>query len=247
MREYGWKVGVKLVLLAALVVIGGAGTVMANTSSSPNFEISETEFGAGATLDSCSGQYCARASIGNPASGRSEAGESTADFGPIAADSEPMLEVIVESGDSYLGVLETDRTAYKETKVKIRSYLSNGYHLQVIGAPPVYGAHTLHTPATPTLSTPGTEQFGINLATNTIPGVGSDPVQVPSGDMSFGEVLAGYSQPNMFQYSSGDTIASSQRESGRTDYTISMIINVAGSTPAGHYTSDFSVLVIPVF
>lgn len=235
----------KILLAMAIIAVGGASTVFA-ASSSTNYQVVESDFNAG-TLESCSGQYCAQASIGDVTAGKSKSVTGTsASFGPIT-DSEPLLEVIVNPGESNLGILTTENTATKITTIQIRNYLSGGYVLQIVGNPPKYGNHTLNTPSTPTASDPGTEQFAINAADNSIPNVGAAPVQVPSDQMSFGVVDDDYNTPNVFKYASGDEIARSETESGRTDYTISMIVNISNTTPAGHYTGDFSAVVIPVY
>jgi len=236
----------KLGLLAALIIIGDTTTAFATTSSSTNYQMTEAQFGSGSTVESCSGQYCARASIGDMVAGDSENSRNSATFGPVIAE-EPLLEVIVDPGESNLGDLTTDRTATKTMTVRIRNYLSEGYTLQITGSPPKYGNHTLSTPTTPTASTPGTEQFAINAAANTTPDIGANPLQIPSSELSFGEVDDAYKTPNLFKYTSGDVVARSRTESGRTDYTISMIVNVSNSTPAGRFTGDFSAVVIPAF
>ena len=235
------------VLLVALLLSGDSVKVFATTASSPSYEISETEFGAGATLESCSGQYCAKATIGNLTGDDGSSPSSTATFGPIASDSEPLLEVIVEDGASNLGVLSTEKTAHKTMNVSVRSYLSNGYTLQIIGKPPIYGTHQLAVPSSPTASSPGNEQFAINLAANTDPELGAEPEQYPSSEFSYGVVEENYARPNLYMYSSGDVVARSYSESGQTRYTVSMIVNVSGSTPAGHYSGDYSAMVVPVF
>lgn len=237
----------KPVMLAVLLAGVGAGSAFATTSSSANYQMTQAQFGAGSTVESCSNQYCARASIGDMVAGDSSSANTTASFGSIPTDSEPLLEVIVDPGESNLGVLTTEKTATKTTTVRVRNYLSSGYIVQIMGDPPKYGDHTLHTPDTPTASDPGTEQFAINAAANTTPAVGANPLQVPSDQTSFGVVNDDYKTPNLFKYASGDVVAHSASESGRTDYTISMIVNVSNSTPAGHYTGDFSAVVIPVY
>lgn len=235
-------------LLALGITLIGASSAFAVTSSSPNYQMTEGEFNAGSMLDSCSGQYCAQASIGDmTVGGKSTSGTSSASFGSIPASSDPMLEVIVDGGQSDLGVLSTESTATKTMIVRVRNYLSDGYMLQIVGTPPKYGDHTLGTPSTPTAATPGTEQFGINAVANTTPSVGANPLQVPSGETSFGVVQTDYATPNLFKYANEDVVARSDSESGRTDYTISMIVNVANSTPAGHYSGDFSAIVTPVY
>lgn len=209
--------------------------------------MTESQFGVGSNRESCSGQYCARTSIGDVTSGGSSKSPNvTTAFGPVTPD-EPLLEVIVDPGVSNLGDLTTEETASKTMTVRIRNYLSEGYTLQITGDPPSYKGHKLKTNTTPTAAAPGTEQFGINAAANTTPSVGASPLQVPSNEFSFGEVNAAYSTPNLFKYSSGDIVARSETESGRTDYTISMIVNIANSTPAGHYNGEFSAVVVPIF
>lgn len=240
-----WGYIVGLVLLVSVAVFGGAGLAMAQTSSSDNYQVSDMEFGSGGTLESCSGQYCTQASIGSLLTGSSESGGRTATFGPIAEEGEPSLEVIITDGESNLGVLRTDRPATKTVSVQVRNYLSYGYFLQIIGDPPEYNGHKLATPSEPTVSQPGTEQFAINVVKNTEPEVGADPVQVPSGEFSFGYIKPNYNVPNEFMYTNGATVAQSDAESGQTNYTISMIINVSDKTPAGHYAGNFSALVIP--
>lgn len=234
--------------LLALLAIGifSAQSAFATTSTSSSYQVSETQFGGGATLQSCSSQYCTRASIGDVAGGSASNAKSKTTFGPVTAG-EPTIDVIVEQGESNLGTLRTDQAATKTMTVRIRSYLSDGYMLQLVGNPPKHPKHQLKAMTTRAASKPGTEQFGINVVANTDPVVGLNPVQVPSGEFSFGVVEEQYAVPNMFKYVSDEVIARSDSESGRTDYTITMLINVSNRTPAGHYSGDFSAVVIPVF
>lgn len=233
-------------MLAALIAVGSTNAAFAVTSSSSNYQLSESQFNSGSLDENCSDEYCARASIGSLTAGDSEGTTSTASFGPVTPN-EPMLEVIVDPGESNLGVLTTEQTASKTMIVRVRNYLSNGYVLQITGDPPKYNGHTLATPSTPTASTPGVEQFAINSAVNTTPAIGAAPVQVPSSQFSFGYVEADYSTPDLFKYESEDVVARSLVSSGRTDFTISMIVNISNDTPAGHYSGDFSAVVIPVY
>ncbi|MES2630641.1 MAG: hypothetical protein V4611_01670 [Patescibacteria group bacterium] len=230
--------------LTVSIVIGGAGTALAVTSSSPNYQVTETQFGS--STKSCSGQYCAQASIGEATDGKAIE-SSTANFEDIT-NNEPFLDMIVEAGESNLGVLSTERTATKVTSIKVRSYLiSGGYTLQILGESPKYNGHTLFTPTTPTASVTGTEMFGINVVANTTPVVGANPVQVPADQQEFGKVEDNYNQSNMFMYNGEDVIARGQTDSGRTDYTVSMIVNISSSTPAGKYTGDFTAMLIPAY
>jgi hypothetical protein len=235
---------VLLVGLTMSIAIGGAHTAQAVTSSSNNYQMTETQFGN--TQKSCSGQYCAQTSIGEATDGKTTA-SSSAEFEDIT-NNEPFLDMIVEPGESNLGILNTQKTATKTTSIKIRSYLiADGYSLQIIGEAPKYGGHVLATPSIPTAAIPGVEMFGINVVANTIPGVGSDPVQVPADQQAFGVVNDNYKIPNKFMYKSDDVVARGVTDSGRTDYTVSMVVNISNSTPAGKYTGDFVAMLIPAY
>ncbi len=249
MRRQRRGYGVLLGLLVAFLVVAHTHTALATESTSPNYLVTETEFGSGTELDTCSGEYCARATIGD-ISGQGSSPSYTATFGTITADSEPSLDVIIEPGQSNLGVLSTTRTASKTMAVHIRSHLAGGYMLQIVGDSPSYGDHTLATPTTATTSIQGAEQFAINAVANDLPGLGAlgaDPVFTPSDEVDDTAVTAQYRSPNLFAYTSGDIVALTSSESSQIRYTISMIINVSAGTPAGHFTGDYSAVVTPVF
>lgn len=246
MRVRNWWHYTRPLLVAGLITTACAVPVFAQTAKSPTYQVSETQFGATSANQNCSAQYCAKASIGDMSGKAAEVVGGTAKFEPLEG-SEPRLEVIVEPGISHLGTLTTETTATKTMIVRISNYLGEGYTLQVDGDPPKFNGHTLATPSSPTASSPGTEQFAINVVANTTPNVGAEPQQVPSDQETFGVVDDNYDTANLFKYSSGQVIARSDSESGRTDYMISMIINVSNSTPAGHYSGDFAAVVVPAF
>lgn len=226
-------------LFAALI----PSLAFANASTSPSYQVVETEFNAG-TLEGCSGQYCARASIGDLMTSGATNGAAT--FSNTVG-TDPLLEVIVEPGVSSVGTLAPDKTTSKTAMIKVRNYLSGGYVIQLKGEPPKFGTHVLDALSTPTAATPGTEQFGINLVANTTPSVGADPVQIPADQGQFGTVDSGYGTANLFKYVSEEVIARSTTDWGQTHYTLSMIVNVSNLTPAGHYSGDFAVIVTPFY
>lgn len=245
MRKWGiWRHS-RLLTMSMVVALLCAPAAFAQTSSSDNYRMVESEFGSISNKQTCSGQYCATASIGS-VSGNSSGATSTASFGPITPDV-PSLEIIIDPGTTDLGLLNTEETATKTSIVRVLSYLSNGYVMQVVGDPPKYGGHTLATPSTPTASNPGTEQFGLNATANTNPSIGANPVQVPDGQTSFGFVTDDYAVQNRFKYVSGDVVGQSLRATGRTDYTLSFIVNISNATPAGRYEGEYSIVVIPTY
>lgn len=233
-------------LMMVVFAVATANTAIATTSKSPNFEASEAEFGAGAALETCSGQYCAQATIGGMGD-ESGSANFTASFSqPSQDDTEPMLEVLVEPGKANLGKLDTDRTATRTMRLYVRSYLAGGYTVQVTGDPPRYEEYSLATPVEPLASIQGTEQFALNVTANTTPEVGENPTFMPD-EATDSIVSPKYATPNMFAYASGDVLARTVSESSQIRYTISMIVNVSGSTPAGQYTGDFAAVVTPAF
>ena len=241
--------GMAALLIAAATVVASTSIVSAQSSSKSNsYELTESQFNNGdATTQSCSGQYCSKVTLGDSLSGSAAASLNTAKFGAISDPGEPLLDVIIDHGESNLGTLTTNKTATKVMVVKVRNYLSGGYTLQIAGDPPKYKDHYLKTLTKPTNSIQGEEQFGLNVVANTIPVIGADVVQTPSGSTSFGYVTNNYKTANMFMYKSGDVIAESKSESGQTDYTISMIVNISSGTPAGSYGADFSAVVVPAY
>ena len=233
-----------LLLLGVVFLLGG---IAAAQSASPGYRVDEVFFGSGGELEACSesGEYCARQSAGELAVGSTSSGAYSAQVGFNSTD-EPLLEVAV-NGMVNFGVLEFDQTRSGSANVQVRTYLASGYTMVINGASPTNGGHALATPAVPTASQTGTEQFGLNLRANTTPVVGADPVQVPDDTFSFGVPSASYNIPNYFMYQSGDTVAYSNRSSGQTSYTLSMIANSSELTPGGIYATTLNVVVTATF
>lgn len=242
------KVGkVRLSLAAVGIVLTGlAGSALADSSSSAHYQVNETQFGAGSGLQDCSDNYCAKTSLGDTGVGSTSSTNFTA-YGGFNTASEPLLEIITSGGIQDLGVLDTSTTATASGQVKVRSYLSSGYVIEVTGNTPTQGTHNLTAMTTPTSSHAGAEQFGINFVANSNPSVGSDPAQVPNSTFSYGTVASDYSTANLFKYVSGDVVAQSSTATGETDYTMSLIINISNTTAAGHYSGAFSAVVVPTY
>ena len=247
-KRGSWRYDAKALLLVPFFVFAAAlalfvAPAMAQTSTSPNYQMTESQFGNTTMNQSCSAGYCATVSIGDE--GRSSSATSP-EFGEIDY-SEPMLEMIVTPGASFLGNLSTTQAGTKTMGVKIRNYLTGGYRLQIIGETPKYGDRTLARLETPTASEPGREQFGINAVANTTPSVGANPVLQNQVASPTETLMANYNTPNLYMYQSGQVIAETTENTGGADYTITMLVNISNTTPAGHYSSDFAAVVTPYF
>jgi len=218
-------------------------------SASNNYKVEESFFGAGGELDASSAHYKAKQSLGETAVGNAASAHYQFQGGFNTTD-QPLLEFAVNGGTFDMGILDAISTGAVQTTFSIRNYLSNGYTVLIKGAVPSTTAgssHTLTALTSPTGSSPGSEQFGVNLAANTNPSIGAAPAQSPDSSFSFGSATTDYANPNLFKFIDGDTIAYSPSSSGQTNYTISLIANISRDTPAGQYGGVFNLQVIPTF
>ena len=230
-----WKQRLKYGTVTLLTLLAVPATVLAAQSASSNFQVNEVFFGAGGDLNECSPTFCAKiaageTTVGNPTSTnfQARAGFDTNRF--------PYLQFIVNGVNTNVGVLSTGSTTTTTATFSVKNYLSNGYSVVTVSNPPKNNAYTMHNLTSPTASSAGSEQFGINLVANTSPATfGANPAQVPSSAFSFGVAATGYNTTNLYKYVPGDTIASSTSSSGETDYTISYIYNISVLTPGGTY------------
>lgn len=218
--------------------------------ASPSYSVNEIFIGSGGELEACGTDYCARQSAGDTAAGSTSGTLYQANAG-FDTPSEPTLEVNVTNTNIDLGVLNNTSTAAASSNFSVKNYLSNGYVVTIEGNSPTYVSgsttSTLDALNSPSLSAVGTEQFGINLVANTTPGIGTNPQQIPDNTFSFGTAAAGYDTPDYFKYVDGDIIAESDQSSGETQYTISIIANIATSTPGGRYQTTLVVQAIATF
>lgn len=239
----------RLGVVAALMLLAVPAIAHAQYTS-PSYEIDEIFIGGGGELDACGTAYCADQILGGTAVGDTASDNFQAQGG-FGTPGEPTLEMSVTNNNIDLGVLNESSTAAASANFSVSNYLSNGYVVRIYGDPPTNhtgpGTHALTALNSPSLSQPGTEQFGINLVANSTPGIGADPSQSPDGTFSFGQAYAGYDTPDYFKYVDEDVIAESNRSTGFTDYTISIIANITTSTPGGQYITTLVVQAIATF
>lgn len=251
-----------LMLLAAVTALLGAvtGTSWACTNSqtcSSHYQLNEAFFGNGGSLDStCSGNYCAKQSLGETGVGNTSSTNYQAQAG-FDTDRTPSLTLVVNDSQcpSYntgvnLGYLTTASATTGTVNFSVKSYLAGGYTVTTVGTPPQSNGASPHTFAALTsggTSSPGTEQFGINLVSNTSPSVGSNPSQLPDSTFGYGQAATGYGTANTFKYNNGDTIARSTKSSGTTCYVMSYLFNISSVTADGVYTFNQSVIATSTF
>ncbi len=237
------KLRAVVTIIGSLLILALFMDIAFAQSSSTNYKIEESYIGPGGQIDSSSASYEARASLGDTGVGY---GEST-NFGLWAGyttTTDPFIELVVAPATIDLGVLDTTTAAYTTATFYVRTYLASGYVVTTASDPPQTNGPTfLAAMTTGGTSSPGTEQFGINLVANTSPAsFGANPAQVPDATFGFGYVATGYDTVNNFRYNKDDIIAQSDSSSGRTDYTISYLYNISDLTVGGQYTLNHSIV-----
>lgn len=221
-----------LVLLAAPVVASAA------QSSSSNYQVNEVFFGSGGELHACSTNYCSKQSAGETAVGNTSSPNYQAQAG-FNTNREPYIEFTVSNTTVNLGTLTSTTTRTATATFTVKAYLSHGYSVINASDPPKNDTYTMQALTTPTASSVGTEQFGINLVANTSPTTfGADPQYIPDNTFSFGQATADYSSPNLYKYVKGDTVAQSTSSSSDTTFTVSYIFNISNVTPGGAYSMN---------
>lgn len=215
---------------------------------------SEPIMSSGGSNDVNSSNYSGRATIGDTALPANNEGNSDStnnqSYGGGTTTTNPELEITLPATSISLGVLGPNAPSTGSATFSVRAYLSSSYAVYTIGNPPTASSgRALNALTSGGASSPGTEQFGINLVANSNPSVGANPVQTPGNTevgapYSFGAVAANYATANTFRYNSGEIIAQSASSSGVTTYTISYLVNINPvTTPAGRYIFNQSLVV----
>ena len=146
-------------------------------------------------------------------------------------------------------------TATARSQMAASTNAGTGYNITINGPTLTSGANTVSAMAASTAGVRGTSQFGLNLKANTIitstPIIGTEVAPAANGTNYKGQALIGYSAIDTFKFGSTDSVAnSSNGGAGGTDaqiFTVSYIVNVPGSQPAGTYTTTLTYICTPTF
>jgi len=227
-----------LSLLAMLAM--GSESIYASTPASPNFRFDESTVGAGGFIQSASASYRADAASGDLAIGNSASANYQVEAGSKTTH-EPNLNVTINGITSNFSPFSAATASTATATFSISNYTSYGYVVQIFGDTLKNGSNTIAPMASTAASSPGSDQFGMNLVANTSPSsVGSNPVYEIFG---VGDVAGNYSTPNQFRFVSGESIATADESSGKTTYTITYLANVDGLTPGGQYKAAHTLVV----
>ncbi len=249
-------------IFAFTLALIGQPFLFAQQATSPNYKVDETLFGTGGELDATSPSYRAQSSLGALGVGAVSSANYDAIAGQLSSDV-PFLEMTVSNASVDFGDLSDTTTSYGAAtggpcgcSFTIRTYLSSSYVVLTMSNPPtseggaVLDAKT--TQGAPSSSS-NTEEFGINLVANTLPGTfGADPANQPDDSFADGTATTGYQTTNQFKYTAGDIVVHSPETAGnqaigQTNYTISYIAKKKTLTEAGTYSMNHDLVAVATY
>jgi hypothetical protein len=137
-----------------------------------------------------------------------------------------------------MGTLGPLDTLAASSQMAVGTNATAGYSIVVFGTPMQAGTSVIAPLTTPTPSSLGENQFGINLVANTDPLVGQDP----DGDSINAVVAPDYAIPNHFKFVDGDEIATAPNVSLVRRFTVSYIVNSAPDLRPGVYTTTLTYI-----
>jgi hypothetical protein len=266
-----WKRQLAIGASLVLALAGTAGAASDPTMTSTSFSVTESEVGGNGQFSSSSSNYNinpysddAGSSLGESAVGNSTSNNYQTNSG-FNTTGQPGLTMVVNTGSINLGTLSSSVATTATATFDVTDYTSYGFAVQVIGSTPANSGHNLTALTTDTTSAATTEQFGINLVSNSSPvSFGANPLYVPDNvtypsASSFSYGVAGdgstgtygtnrpYTVGGKYRYNSGETIASSPKSSGDTRFTMSFLANISSQTPGGQYTGNISLVATGTF
>lgn len=161
------------------------------------------------------------------------------------------------------GVVDFDQlfspvdTSTAQSQLAASTNAGAGYAITVNGPTLTSGGNTISQMSASTTAAPGVSQFGLNLKANTLitatqtAGFGAEVSVASNGTNYRGEATTGYNTVDNFKFTTGDIVAASTNGgAGGTDaqiFTVSYIVNVPGSQPAGTYTTTLTYICTPTF
>lgn len=142
------------------------------------------------------------------------------------------------NGDSInLGDLSTKSASAGSSQFAVSTNDSNGCNIYVLGTTMTSGNNELPALNSPQASQPGISQFGLNLRKNSNPIVGLDSSGAGSN------VVEGlYASPNLFSFVPGSLVAHSPVSTDYNRMTVSYLVNISATQPAGVYSTTLTYL-----
>lgn len=137
-----------------------------------------------------------------------------------------------------MGALDSKSTLTAQSQMAVGTNASGGFAITANGTSLSAATNAIDAPTIPTPSTPGKNQFGMNLVENTEPAIGKNP----EGQWANAVASPNYSNPNKYMYVPGDVVAYSPNVSLMKKFTVSYIVNASPTLRAGVYTTTLTFI-----
>ena len=134
------------------------------------------------------------------------------------------------------GELSTQTTRTATSQFAVATNDVTGYIATISGLTLTSGNNVIDAMTAPSISVPGSSQFGLNLRANSSPLIGSDKTGVGTGNPA-----SDFNNPNNYILKNG-VIASSSLSTDFNVFTVSYIANVSPSQPPGVYISTLTFI-----
>jgi len=146
-------------------------------------------------------------------------------------------------------------TATSSSQMAASTNAGAGYVISVNGPTLTSGSNTIAPMSAMAFGVHGVSQFGLNLKANTAltstTPVGIEAAPIANATNYRGQAATNYDTVDEFKFTSGDVVANSANGgAGGTDaqiYTVSYMVNVPGSQPAGTYVTTLTYICTPTF
>jgi hypothetical protein len=163
----------------------------------------------------------------------------------VTAIVDEALTFVLANTAVELGTLTSSTTGAGTSTMAVSTNAVSGYTVTYTGSTLTSAGNDIDAMLTTAASQQGSEQFGINLVSNTVPAIGANVAGVGTG----GSAATGYNTANQFKFNpaGGDVVASSSVASNSNTFTTSYIANVQGLTPPGSYSTVITFIVTANF
>jgi hypothetical protein len=164
----------------------------------------------------------------------------------------PNCAAALEGTVTFNQLFSPSDTAYATSEMAASTNASNGYAITVNGLTLRNGSlDPIAAMTTQSAPSHGVAQFGLNLVANTGgtytgEAFGADVAQ-PFGGSYGGQPATGYETTDVFMFNTTNTVASSATATDGQIFTVSYIVNVPGSQPAGSYSTALTYICTPTF
>jgi hypothetical protein len=167
----------------------------------------------------------------------------------------PDCATATDGAISFNKLFSPTDTSTTSSQMAASTNAGSGYVVTVNGPTLTSGSNTIAAMGTSTTGAHGVSQFGLNLKANTTttsnPAVGIEVAPAANGTNYRGQASAGYNAVDNFKFTDNDPVAASDSgTAGGTDaqiFTVSYIVNVPGSQPAGTYTTTLTYICTATF